>query len=96
MDNETKKINPTWPEWLQELVRAWPSNIVCRDQLGKFSANLLHPRTMSNADSRGEGPAGAIYFGRKVAYPTAAVADYIAARLGSKVGPVGKKSSKVV
>ena len=52
-----------------ELAKAWPSPIVARSEVGKFSGNVLHPRTMANIDSNPniEGPER-ITLGRKVAY----------------------------
>ena len=54
-----------------ELAKAWPSPIVARSEVDKFSGYVLHPRTMANVDSNPdiEGPER-IKLGRKVAYFT--------------------------
>lgn len=51
------------------LADRWPSAFVARHQVGQFSGGLLHPRTLANKDCLGEGPAGAVRMGRRVAYP---------------------------
>ena len=53
---------------LSSLKKNWPSDIVARDAIAKFSGKVLHPRSMSNLDSRGEGPPR-FYFKRRVFYP---------------------------
>ena len=50
------------------LAEKWPSAIVARSEVGKFSGGLLHPRSMANRDSEGTGPRNPIKVGRKVAY----------------------------
>ena len=54
---------------LSVLKAYWPSPFVERQQVAKFSGGILHPRTMSNLDSRGTGCPGRIRIGKKVAYP---------------------------
>jgi len=61
-------------ENFKELAQKWPSTIVARSEVAKFSGGLLNPRTMANYDSVGIGPRK-IKFGKKVAY---AVEDLIA------------------
>lgn len=51
-----------------DLKNKWPSMIVARSQVEKFSGGLLNPRTMANLDSVGEGPPRG-KCGRKVFYP---------------------------
>lgn len=63
----------------EQLVEAWPSPLVARSEVGKFSGGLLHPRTMANEDSRGNGPIR-IIVGRKVAYPTKQLAEWMRSR----------------
>jgi len=52
----------------QELKKSWPSPIVARHEVAKFSGGLLNPRTMANRDSLGTGVPGKITVGRRVAY----------------------------
>lgn len=65
---------------LWELKKTWPSAIVARKDVGKFSGGLLHPRYMSNLDSRKEGPAGKIKLGRRVAYSVDSLIEWMEAR----------------
>ncbi len=51
----------------QILAQKWPSAIVARSEVGKFSGGLLNPRTLANYDSAGIGPRR-VKFGKKVAY----------------------------
>lgn len=40
----------------KELSTKWPSPIVARAQVERFSGGLLNARTLANLDSIGEGP----------------------------------------
>ncbi|HAO92753.1 MAG: hypothetical protein A2X93_04935 [Deltaproteobacteria bacterium GWC2_56_8] len=51
-----------------ELAKKWPSAIVARSQVNKFSGGLLNSRTLANLDSLGQGPPRG-RMGRKVFYP---------------------------
>ena len=53
----------------KSLIEKWPSTIVAREEVGRFSGGILSPKSMANIDSSGEGPEGAIRVGRKIAYP---------------------------
>jgi hypothetical protein len=55
-------------ESFEDLARSWPSAMVARTQLSKFSGGLLNPRTLSTLDCRGKGPFK-IKVGRLVMYP---------------------------
>lgn len=61
------------------MVESWPAPVVARSEVARFSGGLLHPRTLANADSLGTGPER-ITFGRKVAYPTRSLADWMRSR----------------
>jgi len=53
-----------------ELAARWPSPVVARKEVGKFSGGILNPRTLANLDSLGKGPDGKFQVGpRKIAYP---------------------------
>lgn len=66
-----------------DLASKWPSAIVARSEVGRFSGGLLHPRTMANHDSAGTGPAERISLGRKTAYPVGSLIDWMAQRAAS-------------
>ena len=65
---------------VDDLKKSWPSPIVERQQLAKFSGGLLHPKTISNLDSRGCGISGKMRCGRKVYYNVDAVLAFIKSR----------------
>lgn len=65
---------------LRKLAHAWPSPLVARSEVAKFSGGLLHPRTLANADSLGNGPPEKIRIGRKVAYPVEELLLWMAER----------------
>jgi len=65
-----------------QLAESWPSPIVARESIREFSGGLLHPRTMANLDSKKQGPAGRFRVGRKIAYPTVSVVEWLEKRVG--------------
>jgi hypothetical protein len=65
---------------LKILANSWPSPVVARTELLRFSGGALHPRYMANLDSRGEGPPGRMRIGRRVVYPVAALITWMEAR----------------
>jgi hypothetical protein len=40
-----------------ELKKSWPSSLVARDQVGKFSGGVISSKYIANLDCRGLGPA---------------------------------------
>jgi hypothetical protein len=68
------------------LAESWPSPIVSRDQVGKFTGGALNPRTLANFDSTGEGPKDRFKVGRKVCYPVDSLIEWLESR-SSVVGP---------
>lgn len=64
-----------------QMAARWPSAIVARKEIGKFSGGLLNPRSMANLDSRGEGPANKLTMGiRAVFYPVSDLITWLRAR----------------
>jgi hypothetical protein len=51
-----------------ELVNRWPSSIVARSEIRRFTGGLYSGRYIANLDSLGKGPPR-ITIGRRVAYP---------------------------
>ena len=58
-----------------QMAARWPSAIVSRKEVGKFSGGLLNPRTMANINSQGGGPIKIKMGNKKVFY---SVQDLIA------------------
>jgi hypothetical protein len=50
------------------LKEAWPSALVARDQIERFSGGIITSKYIRNLDSRGLGPAERIRTGRKISY----------------------------
>ena len=65
---------------LQELARKWPSSIVARTEIKKFTGGLLSGRYCANLDSKNIGIKGRIRIGRKIAYPVNAVIEFLESR----------------
>jgi len=64
----------------QEMEECWPSKLVARTELRKFTGGLLNAATAANLDCQGIGIPGRLRIGRKVVYPTASVVEYIRQR----------------
>lgn len=64
---------------LSPLAKHWPAPYVTRDQktLDKFSGGILKAQTLANHDNLGTGPKGKIKIGRRVAYPTNSLIQWI-------------------
>lgn len=51
-----------------EMERKWPSAIIARAEIGKFTGGALSSKFLANCDSLGIGPAGRFFIGRRVCY----------------------------
>lgn len=61
-----------------------------REEVSKLSGGIVNPKTLANLDCIGQGPAGAIRVGRKVAYPVEEVIRF----LEDRAVPVERKYRK--
>ena len=52
----------------EDLITKWPSSIVARESVTKFSGGVLNSKTLANKDADGTGPRERIRIGRKIAY----------------------------
>ena len=52
----------------QEMKTRWPSAIVTRQEVGRFSGGAVSPKFLANADCEGTGPEGRFHIGRKCCY----------------------------
>jgi hypothetical protein len=64
----------------KELVDKWPSTLVSRGDAGKFSGGAATSKSLANHDSLGTGPNERFRVGRKVVYPTVALAEWLQSR----------------
>lgn len=76
-------------EIVARMVEKWPSALVARADVGKFSGGVLHPRSLANHDSLGTGPKQRLNVGRKVCYPALALAEWLASRAEIRAGKGG-------
>lgn len=53
----------------QEMADSWPSPVVARTEVGKFTGGLISSKYIANLDSDGTGPIR-VKCGRKIGYPT--------------------------
>lgn len=51
-----------------EMAAHWPSSIVARAEIKQFTGGGICPKTLANADSKGSGPEGRFFVGRRVCY----------------------------
>ena len=62
---------------LEYLIEKWPSAIVARKEISRFTGGVLTSRTMANLDSSGQGIPDRFLIGRKVCYFTKSVARFL-------------------
>lgn len=67
---------------LSALADKWPSGIVPRKEIGKFTAGLYTPGYMANLDSIGDGPDG-FYIGRQKVYSVPVLIEWLQRRTRS-------------
>lgn len=74
-------MNPTkeTPDF-SKLFEKWPSPLVARSELSRFSGGLLNSKTLANLDSNGTGPGGRVRIGRKVAYKVSSLIEWMESR----------------
>jgi hypothetical protein len=54
---------------IESMAAQWPSSIVARKSIAKFSGGTLSPKTMANEDCNGTGPVGSFLLANQVVYP---------------------------
>ena len=73
-------------DFFEKLADSWPSEIVARKEVGKFTGGLIGPKTMANLDCRGDGPQGKITFGRNVGYQKSLFVQWLRGRATAERG----------
>lgn len=69
------------------LKKNWPSTLVARSEVSRFSGGILSARYLANLDSRGIGIAERIRIGRKIAYPIDSLVRFLQEK-ATKLGPM--------
>ncbi len=59
----------------------WPSTLVARREIPKFTGGVFAVGTLANEDSSGTGPEGAFRIGRQVVYSTENLTAWLISRL---------------
>lgn len=60
-----------------EMATRWPSSVVARAEVKKFTGGGISPKTIANADSKGSGPEGRFLIGRRTCYPVTNLVDWL-------------------
>ena len=63
----------------QEMVDRWPSAVVARTEMERFTGGLMSSKYIANLDSQGAGPARVVC-GRKVGYPVRELVQWLRER----------------
>ena len=66
---------------LHKLADRWPSSIVARTEIERFTGGIIKEKYLANLDCQGKGPEGRIRIGRKIAYPVDAVIAFLEQRM---------------
>jgi hypothetical protein len=64
----------------QQMAGQWPSNVVAREEIHRFSGGIYSARYMANVDCKGLGPANRYRCGRKVFYPVSDLIQWLSER----------------
>lgn len=74
-------MNKVSTDSIDELAKRWPSTIVARTEITRFTGGLVSPRYLANLDCKGLGPAGALRLGNRIAYPVRNLIDWLKGRV---------------
>lgn len=81
MKMKTEEMRQAAKDALQEAAGKWPSEFLTREEVKVFTGNAISVGHMANLDSRGEGPEGAFYLGRRRVYAKQPFLDWLISRL---------------
>ena len=73
------------PSVFRQMAERWPSTVLSRDQVDKFTGGLLSPRYLANLDSKGLGPARIIKVGRKAGYVVSDFVEWLEDRAAEEI-----------
>ena len=65
---------------LSNMADGWPSKLVSRQEVSKFSGGAISEKYLANLDSAGQGPKERIKIGRRVVYPVASLIEWLEGR----------------
>ena len=58
----------------------WPSKLVARSEIARFTGGAFKSGTLANLDSKGEGPSGRFRLGKKIVYPKTELVQWLKGR----------------
>jgi len=61
----------------EQMAVKWPSAIIARAEVGKFTGGGLSPKYLANLDCKGIGPKGRFKMGRRVCYSVPALVEWL-------------------
>jgi hypothetical protein len=61
----------------KDMASHWPSPIIARAEVDKFTGGGIKPKTLANADSKKIGPKGRFLVGRRVCYPVSSLIEWL-------------------
>ncbi len=64
----------------QEMANKWPSAVVARSEIKKFTGGAFSGGYLANEDSRGRGPAERLLVGKRVVYSVRSLVEWLERR----------------
>lgn len=61
----------------EQMATKWPSAVIARAEVGKFTGGGISPKSLANYDSQGTGPREKFVIGRRVCYPVSALVQWL-------------------
>ncbi|TKB25279.1 hypothetical protein FCL47_14575 [Desulfopila sp. IMCC35006] len=69
---------------IQEAANRWQGDFLTRPDVKRFTGGAISTGHLANLDSKGNGPEGAFYLGRKIVYPKNQLSKWLQSRIGVK------------
>lgn len=69
-----------------QMAEKWPSAVVARTEISRFTGGMMSAKYQSNLDSLGQGPKGRLTVGRKVGYPVDSLVEWLRDRATERGG----------
>jgi len=79
-EEEKEAIKETIGTAYWEAADKWPSEFFTREGLATFSGNAFSVNHLANLDSKGDGPKGSFYNGRKRVYKKKSAVEWVIGR----------------
>ena len=86
---KSERRNVMTKDVFDEMASKWPSAVVARTEIAKFSGGLISAKYLANLDSLRQGPER-IQCGRKIAYPVTTLVAWMRKRRSLNSSPYRK------